>query len=180
MINVGNHPSPSEEVLVVPIFRFQLCSAAIVLGIFACVGCNDGMVKLNARVTLDGKPLEGASVSLYGEGESRNRPAAGMTNADGIVTFTTFQPNDGVLPGEYKVVVIKSPNSVEEEMASYDRNNPEDVKRMIARETGGNVAFTPSTLPRSYLNPQTSPISVKVPPDEEVVEFALTSSLDKQ
>lgn len=158
----------------------QIGRVVTLLGAVACVGCGDGMVKLNARVTLDGKPLEGASVALYGEGENRNRPAAGMTDANGMVTFTTFQPGDGVLPGEYKVVVIKSPKSVDEEMASYDRNNPEDVKRMLARETGGNVAFTPSTLPRSYLNPQTSPLSVKVPPDEDVVEFALNSSLDKK
>lgn len=151
----------------------------LLVGLLTFTGCGDGMVDLRARVTLDGKPLEGASVALYGAGETRNRPAAGMTNADGMVTFTTFQPDDGVLPGEYKVVVIKSPKSVEEEMASYDRNNPDDVKRMIARETGGNVSFTPSVLPRSYLNPDTSPLECKVPPDEEVVEFALSSTLDR-
>jgi hypothetical protein len=154
--------------------------ANVTVGLLAFTGCSDGLVDLTARVTLDGKPLEGASVALYGTGEIRNRPAAGTTNADGIVTFTTFQPDDGVLPGDYKVVVIKSPKSVEEEMATYDRSNPEDVKRMLARETGGNVSFTPSVLPRSYLNPETSPLVCKVPPDEDVVEFALSSSLDKK
>jgi hypothetical protein len=147
--------------------------------VFFSTGCGDGLVDLKAHVTLDGKPLEGASVALYGgSGETRNRPASGMTDANGDVTFTTFQPDDGVLPGEYKVVVIKSPGSIEEEMASYDRNNPEDVKRMLARDTGGNVAFTPSVLPRSYLDPATTPLVCKVPPDEEVVELKLTSILD--
>jgi hypothetical protein len=150
------------------------------LGVVTSLGCGNGMVPLRVRLTLDGKPLEGAAVTLYGEGATSNRPAAGMTDASGIATFTTFQPSDGVLPGEYKVVVIKSPKSVDEEMASYDPNNPEDQKRILARETGGNVAFTPSLLPKSYLNPQTTPLSVKVPPEEEIVEFALTSTLDSK
>ena len=154
--------------------------AVIALACLACIGCGDGMIDLKARVTLDGKPLEGASVVLYGTGETKNRPAAGMTNADGNVTFTTFRPEDGVLPGDYKVVVIKSPESAQEEMASYDRNNPEDVKRMIAREAGGNVSFTPSVLPRSYLSPDTTPLECTVPSDEDPVIFALSSTRDKQ
>lgn len=149
---------------------FQCLAALIVLG------CGDGMVDVKARVTLDGKPLDGAAVTLVSPSGSGIRGASGMTDANGEVTFTSFTPNDGVLPGEFKVVVTKAPKSVEEEMASYDRNNPEDMERKAQRErAGANAAFTPSLLPRQYLSPETTPLSFKVPPDEDVVEFALVS-----
>jgi hypothetical protein len=152
----------------------------LVLTMVACLGCGNGLVNLNARVTLDGKPLEGAAVSLIGGGKTRNRTASGMTGADGIVHFTTFQPNDGVLPGEYKVVVIKTPKSAEEEIATYDRNNPEDLKLIMARERSGNVAYTPTLLPRAYLTPETSPLTCTVPPAEREVLFALDSNFGKK
>lgn len=159
-------------------FRQQNCVLAI--GLLVCAGCGKGLVDLNALVTLDGKPLEGAAVSLVSVGQARNRMASGMSDENGIVRFTTFQPNDGVLPGEYKVIVIKSPKNAEEEFATYDRNNPEDVKRMMARERSGNVAYTPTLLPRAYLNPETSPLICKVPPDSKEVVFALNSKLEKK
>jgi hypothetical protein len=144
------------------------------------LGCGNGMVDVKARVTLDGKPLDGAAVSLVSAGGSGIRGASGLTDANGEVGFTTFAPNDGVLPGEFKVVVTKTPKSVEEEMASYDRNNPEDMERKAARErAGANAAFTPSLLPRQYLSPDTTPLSCKVPPDEDVVEFALVSGANR-
>jgi hypothetical protein len=158
--------------------RIPCC--VLILSVVACVGCGKGLVDVNARVTLDGKPLEGAAVSLISAGQTRNRIASGITNAEGRVHFTTFQPNDGVLPGEYKVVVIKTPKSAEEEMATYDRNNPDDVKRLMQRERSGNVAYTPTLLPRAYLTPETSPLSCTVPPVEREVLFALDSKFGKK
>jgi hypothetical protein len=158
--------------------RGQLC--VLILGVLTCAGCGNGLVDLNARVTLDGKPLEGAAVSLISAGATRNRTASGMSDANGKVRFTTFQPNDGVLPGEYKVVVIKTPKSADEEIATYDRNNPEDLKRIIARERSGNVAYTPTLLPRAYLSPETSPLTCTVPPSEGEVLFALESKFEKK
>jgi hypothetical protein len=145
------------------------------------LGCNSrGLVDVHVRVTLDGKPLEGASVTLYGTGEARNRPASGMTNADGVVEhFTTFEPNDGVLPGEYKASVMKSPKSKEEEFANFDPNNPQDVQRRMARDRTSNVNYTPTVLPRIYLDPNQSPLSLKVPPDSNEVLFAIESSNGK-
>jgi hypothetical protein len=144
------------------------------------IGCGNGMVDLQARVTLDGKPLDGASVTLYTVGAARNRPAVGTTNADGVVQhFMTFQPNDGVLPGNYKVVVIKTPKSKEEEFAHFDPKNPDDVQRLMARERSSNVNYTPSLLPRVYLDPEQTPLECKVPPDSKEVVFALDSSIGK-
>lgn len=160
------------------VLQRRICCLAI--GLVACTGCGNGLVDLKARVTLDGKPLEGAAVSLVSTGQTRNRTASGMSEADGSVRFTTFKPNDGVLPGEYKVVVIKTPKNMEEEFATYDRNNPKDLERIMARERSGNVAYTPTVLPRAYLNPELTPLVCKVPPDEDEVVFALDSKIEKK
>jgi hypothetical protein len=146
----------------------------------ACAGCGKELVDLEARVMMDGQPVQGAAVSLVSTGEERNRGASGVSDDQGYVRFTTFSPNDGVLPGAYKVTVIKSPQSVEEELATYDRNNPEDLKRIMARERSGNVAYTPTVLPRAYLSPQTSPLECTVPPESDEVVFNLDGSLGKK
>jgi hypothetical protein len=149
-------------------------------GMIACSGCGKPTVDIEALVTLDGQPLEGASVTLVSIGEVRNRLAVGITDASGRVRFTTFNADDGALPGEYKVLVSKMPKSMAEEFANFDPNNPDDVQRMQQRERSAIVAYTPSSLPRIYLNAAETPLSVNVPPDEEPVVFALESSIGKR
>jgi len=154
-------------------FLFRFSSVVLVIS-FA--GCRGEFVDFRAKVTLDGEPLEGAAVSLVGVDESRGRPCSGVTDADGVVRFTTLSPNDGVRPGHYKVVVIKSPGSVAEEMATYDRDNPEDMERILALERSGNVDYTPTLLPRAYLNPNTTPLSCEVSFENREAIFELDSS----
>ena len=66
----------------------------------APIGCGSGLIDLRARVTLDGEPVESASVTLMSSDAKRNRSAYGTTDAEGRVRFSTFQPDDGVLPGK--------------------------------------------------------------------------------
>jgi len=146
----------------------------------ACLGCGKGTVDVRARVTLDGQPLEGAAVTLVGVGDTKNRPATGISDAEGNVRFTTFEPGDGVLPGEYKVLVSKMPKSVDEEFANVDLNDPESYEQMMARQRSAIVAYTPSSLPRVYLNPAETPLSLTVPPEQSPVVFALESGAAKR
>jgi hypothetical protein len=158
----------------------RLDLASLLCGIVACGGCGRGTVDFQAKVTLDGEPLEGAAVTLIGTGEARSRAATGISDAGGNVDFTTFEPGDGVLPGEYKVLVSKMPKTLEEEFINFDPINPEDVAKMQARERSTIVAYTPSALPRVYLDAAQSPITCTVPPPEEPVVFALDSKAGKQ
>jgi hypothetical protein len=146
----------------------------------ACCGCGRGTVDFQAQVTLDGKPMEGAAVTLVSTGDTRNRPATGISDADGNVDFTTFEPGDGALPGQYKVLISKAPASLEEEFLQFDPNDPEDVAKMQARERSGIVAYTPTALPRAYLDASQTPLSCTVPPDDEPVVFALKSKQEKR
>jgi hypothetical protein len=58
-----------------------------------------------AVVTLDDKPVAGASVTLVPT--VPGRPAMGTSNADGKVVFSTYGSRDGAPPGTYKAVVVK-------------------------------------------------------------------------
>ena len=158
--------------------RMNALASVILIGSFA--GCGDGMVDLHAKVTLDGQPLEGACVTLVGIGKGDQRPAVGISDAEGSVKFTTLQPGDGVAPGQYKVVISKSPKSAAEEFANIDPNNPEDLLRMELRGRAVNLPYTPSALPRVYLSADTTPLSCTVPPTEEPVVFNVDSSLGRR
>jgi hypothetical protein len=143
----------------------------------ACSGCGNGLIDLKATVTLDGKPVDGASVTLHPEETNElGRISSGVTAADGTVRFTTFEPNDGVPPGAYKVVVLKAPQNVDEEFANVDRDDPDVLLRMAQRKAVANVPYTPSLLPRIYLNPQRSPLKCDVSTEHDQATFALETS----
>ena len=82
-----------------------LVGLTVLLG--AAVGC-DGRrspVPVSGTVTLDGKPVEGATVTFHLLGDDPDgRLATGQTDKTG-----TFHLNgDGARPGEYKVVITKN------------------------------------------------------------------------
>lgn len=58
-----------------------------------------------AVVTLDDKPVAGASVTLVPT--VPGRPAMGTSDAAGKVVFSTYGSRDGAPPGAYKAVVVK-------------------------------------------------------------------------
>lgn len=71
----------------------------------AVVGCDDRprRVAASGRVLIDGKPLEYGFVQVVPEGD---RPAIGQLGPGGRFTLTTFDENDGVVPGTHPVAVI--------------------------------------------------------------------------
>ena len=147
--------------------------------LIAALGCGGDLVDVRARLTLDGEPLESAAVTLVSTGDVRNRSAYGTTDSEGRVRFSTFKAEDGVLPGAYKVVVTKAPDNTEQEMANFDPDDPEDVKRILMLESGNFVPFIRTSLPRVYTSAAHTPLSCEVPSAEELT-FDLDSSLAKK
>src|SRR5437867_12591753 len=76
---------------------------AAVVGLVGC-GSPTKAVKVQGTVTLDGKPFPGATVT-FTPVEATGKPASGRSESDGGFQLTTFKPDDGALPGDYKVVV---------------------------------------------------------------------------
>ena len=74
--------------------------------LFAAAACNSPRppVPVSGTVTLDGKPVEGATVTFHLIGDDKEgRPATGQTDKAGAFRLKTGN-EDGARPGEYKVV----------------------------------------------------------------------------
>lgn len=112
-------------------------------------------VPFSATVTLDGAPIEGATVVLAPEG-SDGRAASGMTDAQGSVVFTTFDARDGAVPARYSVAISKTefPDGVP--LTAEDPNY--DPRTAVAAVAKGAKEL----VPVKYKSPATSGLTVEV------------------
>lgn len=86
--------------------------SALLLGsclLLTSFGCGGGdrptLVAASGVLTLDGKPVEGASISILSvEG---GRPSAAISDAEGRFVLNSYPDAIGVPAGEYKVSVVK-------------------------------------------------------------------------
>jgi hypothetical protein len=75
-------------------------------------GCGGGDVKeptvpVTGVVTYNGEPVEGATVA-FGAASGQVRPASGTTDGAGRFSLTTYEQNDGAIPGKFTVAVSKT------------------------------------------------------------------------
>jgi len=146
----------------------------LLLGGLVCLssGCSSKK-PVNILVTMDGKGVEGATVTLNGEGLSS--PVIAVTGADGTATLDSAR-KDGVPPGSYKVTVskIKGVGGVD---APIDPSSKDALKfmKMKSGGPGGQGPAPKSELPAVYNDPKGTPLTLKVPPDSNPVEFKLNA-----
>ena len=72
------------------------------------VGCGDGRparVPVAGQVLIDGKPLTRGIVKFV---SASGRPAIGDLDAEGRFRLSCYEPNDGAIPGSYKVSVTSA------------------------------------------------------------------------
>jgi hypothetical protein len=90
----------------IPIRLFVL----LCLAMFGCQQKShlNGLVPCEGKVTFQGEACAGARISFSPTGnEGSQRAASGITDSSGAFKMTTLQPNDGVFPGEYTVIITK-------------------------------------------------------------------------
>jgi hypothetical protein len=78
---------------------------ALALAALLSSGCGDGRpgrVPVSGRVLIDGKPLAQAGVRFYPPG---GRSSSGKTDREGRFVLTCYEPSDGALVGNHKVIV---------------------------------------------------------------------------
>ena len=130
------------------------CLALLLSIMFATLGCNkpgDHPKTYPTRITIlkDGKPVEGATLSLVPMDPNNKNSAYGLTDANGVCNVTSFETGDGAVPGEYTVTVRK----VEEvREAAPTEENPEDTK----------VVSTTEIVPKKYNSSNSSGLKITV------------------
>lgn len=128
---------------------------------------------VSGTVTLDGKPVDGATVVFVPTGT----PAYGayaITDSSGRFTLKSSETVTGAVPGGYLVQVTKLVPDTSGSVAV----TPEEAEHEGQAGGGSQVSVgrTKNVLPEKYANPKTSGIEVTVPAEGiENLEIKLTS-----
>lgn len=113
-------------------------------------------------VTFDGEPIEGASITFRPVEES-GQTANGRSNEEGQFQMGTFEGTDGVVAGDYIVMISKikstsSPEVLPEDDPNYDPDpQPEPPPENL--------------LPEKYSNAETSGLTVTVLKGEPITDL---------
>lgn len=164
-------------------YRRSLCCGILIVVLASLgLGCGGSRkpVKVEGLVTLDGKPVEGATV-LFVPLDKEGNDATGVTNKEGVFHLTTFNSRDGALPGNYKVTVHK--------LADLDAGDPENPQPIdpkdrfaVMRRRGEQVMRNKGRPPRSrdvpavYGDLKQTPLRSQVPPPDGQVILELNRS----
>ncbi len=130
-------------------------SLALVLGT-GCGKSGPQMAPVEGVVTLDGEPIEGATVLF--QPEAGGKPATGVTDPSGKFALKTFKTGDGAQVGMNNVSVTK-----------------EIVGESSANVEEGEIVDVVLETPAKYASPKLSGLSVDVQPGMDPVTLELKS-----
>ena len=158
---------------------FQLFSflifGCLVVSSFGCGRSSGPNVQyVHGVITLDGAPIEGATVSFSPE-DSNGIGASGMTQSDGSFTLNAqaAKPGAGTVAGEYAVIVSKV------EMPEFPDIDTDDPRYGTAEqerlEQEANSAKPKIIVPEKYNIPESSPLHAKVVSGKNEFQFDLIS-----
>jgi hypothetical protein len=145
----------------------------------AAAGCNGrhAPVPVSGIVTLNGKPLAGATVTFHLVGDDREgRLATGQTDKTGTFRLKTGS-GDGARPGEYKVVIVKSVLADPKLKIPDFPDTPEGRNQrdhFVWKHFGDDQPPYKNVVPDRYGDLKSTPLTCKVPGDTPV-HFQLTS-----
>jgi hypothetical protein len=152
------------------------CRWLAALLLLAIAGCGGGseqleVVPVSGVVMYKGNPVSGAQVSFVAEGSPR--PATGVTNDKGEFQLSTYDVNDGAVPGEHTITVAKFQSQAAAAAPAMDsREMLSRPGSMLDgyRQTVGDprTAKGPqSELPEKYSKPESSGLKETVKKDGE-------------
>lgn len=134
----------------------------------AAIGCQSGTAEnprtypTTGTVTLNGEPVEGATVSYVPQGEGQT--AVGVTNAAGKYELTTFAKGDGALPGSYQVKVVKFEGAESEPVTGEAAPGAIEGDESYVPPDDGAAPAPVSTnqLPEKYADPVQSGLTATI------------------
>lgn len=144
----GTQASSSRSLRIISTTSVIALIAMLALMLVPTPTSADGLVRLHVTVSSDKGPAAGAFLTLYpespstaGAGPGGELRPQGRVDTDGLVTWTTFQPGDGVPPGAYIVTAIWSP--------------------LVQVDDGWQPG--PNCLDRSFASVETTPLRLRIP-----------------
>jgi hypothetical protein len=142
----------------------------LVLPLTGCTrGGLSGLAPAAGIVTLNGAPVEGATISFAPAAASSDaRSASAMTGKDGKFVVTTLNYGDGMYPGEYQVFITKTTGTGGiEDLDSGDKTKTRDNRQIVFH------------LPLKYGDKNTSGLTVSIPPQgNKNIELKLEGTVD--
>ena len=149
----------------------------VLILVFGTLGCGPklppGIPKLypcTIRVTMDGKPVEKATVALFPDGEGDNTEGlwgtAGYTDSQGSVTLKTDGQYKGIPAGKYKVCVYRVEIEEREYQGYFESQNLPPRKTTVIVDL-------------KYDDPDQTPLTVDVGPGKnKVFNLEVTAATD--
>lgn len=125
-----------------------LCLGAGVAGAFLA-GCTPNYpdtARVSGVVTLNKQPLDSGEIQFIGD---NGVPAMGRIEPGGTYRLSTFLPDDGALPGTYRVIIRPAPGFL-----------PSGPSALIA-------------IPKRYADPVTSGLTAQVNEGINLINFDL-------
>jgi hypothetical protein len=132
--------------------------ASVSFALAGVAGCDSGgptVVPIRGDVLYKGAPLKDVPQGLvhYLPKTSEGRQASGRIQPDGSFVLTTFKKADGVVPGEYDIVV------------SAYTTQPELSREQVEAAHGVGIPKARLMIPEKYTEPTTSGLSDTVNSD---------------
>ncbi|KAA0134236.1 hypothetical protein FYZ48_21885 [Gimesia chilikensis] len=133
-------------------------------------GCGGGTdderparTSVSGTVTYNGTPVEGASIAFVPVDQSNGRNANGLSNAEGLFQMGTFEGTDGVVPGDYQVMITKFETAeTSEALPEDDPNYDPNPKPQPPPE---------NLLPEKYASAENSGLTVTVEDGNEITDL---------
>lgn len=141
--------------------RFTLVKPLFVLVIIATLfGCSSNehpeLRPVSGTVTYNGEPLDDAIVAFYNENSSRL--ASGHTDSEGRFFLTSYEQNDGAIPGDHTVMVTKAEMIDEEETPALSTDEALDAEPQ-------EKSAVRLLVPEKYTLVETTPLVISVSED---------------
>jgi hypothetical protein len=156
----------------------ELVATLVALGLLSAWGCGDDDLPprytVSGTVTYRGKPVESGSITFTPNDMQTGRSAGG-TITDGKYSLTTLTPDDGALPGQYKVSIYARRESLEgagpKTKAMYEKARaspgvpiPIEARKQLRQE---------DLVPKKYFAAETSQLTADVGERTNEIHFDL-------